>query len=164
MKLLSRFIATLLSFNLILGYTTASASTNERPELGNFVYTYSSCNAEPVEVHVLRVGNKDKKEFLVQILGVDHALNGKAKIYTVEDLNTSKLKFRFVNRNGKTLESALSFDGGDDSARLYIRRYTGLYTPTGKLPENIDSQLCLRGTQLDRLQFYRRYEKQQTNK
>lgn len=137
------------------------ASANTRPELGNLVYTYTSCNADPIKVNVLRVGEKAKKEFLVQILGIDHPLNGKAQIYKVEDIDTSELKFRFVNRKDEKLESALSFNGDDNSSRLYIRRYTGLYTPDGKLPENTEKPLCLSSTGLDRLQFYRRYESQQ---
>lgn len=100
----------------------------------------------------------------MQILGVDHPLNGKAMLHSVEDIDTGKLKFRFVNRTDKTLESALSFDGGDNSASLYIRRYTGLYTPKGKLPDNIDRRLCLTGSRLERLQFYRRYQSQQKKK
>ena len=152
------FYLLITSFFLFVSVITFAS---DRPELGHAVYTYGACNEDPLEVNVLRYGKKTDKTFLVQITGVDHDISGEMLIYRVEELESTKLKYRFVNRKDDTLMSSLLFNGGDSRVDLYIRRYAGLYTPTGRLPENYSRSLCLIDTTLDPLQFHRRLEQQE---
>ena len=157
----SYFFSGLLSCLVLL---SQPAFAKERPELGNLVYTYQACSNDPTKVSVLRIGPKSNKEFLVQIEGVDHKLNGKALIYKAKDLQPNQLKFSFLNKVNDKIVSSLLFNGSDQQARLYIKGYTGLYTPSGKLPEDISRNLCLDNTSRSNQQFYRLYELQQEDK
>jgi len=151
-----------IALAIMMSVLMQNVIADERPELGNMVYTYGSCHVSPARAHVLRYGPKSDNAFLVQILGIDHPLNGKMIVYKAKELQAEKLQYSLLNeQNGKVM-SSLIFDGDDKHPRLYIRRYAGLYTPSGRLPENNTRRLCLKSDSLDRDQYYRRYEKQQT--
>lgn len=152
---------------LLIGLSaTLSAFTfaaQERPDLGKIVYNYEGCNA-PIEVAVMRVGEKSAKDFLVRISGVDTDLNGQAILYKAEDIDSASLKYRIVNKTDGATQSMLYFEGSDRQTKLYIPGYAGLYTPEGKLPKDLSYKLCFSHGSYDQHELYRLYEVQSSRK
>lgn len=144
-------------------FSALTFAAQERPDLGRVVYNYEGCGS-PISVSVMRVGEKSAKDFLVRISGVDTELNDQAMLYKAEDIDTASLKYRIVNKADGATQSMLYFDGSDRHTKLYIPGYAGLYTPEGKLPKDMNYELCFSHGSYDQHEFYRLYEVQNSKK
>lgn len=91
----------LLFLALALAIMPASYG-QQRPEMGRYTSAYSSASGQ--HVWVTRFGAKEQQEALVQIVGIDHPLDGRVLRASVQPGDQDRMTKYFSTVNGTKIE------------------------------------------------------------
>lgn len=93
---------TMLLLTLALAIMPASHAQQQRTEMGRYTSAFSSASGQ--QVWVTRYGPKEQQEALVQIVGIDHPLDGKVLRANMQPGDQDRMTKYFTTVNGAKIE------------------------------------------------------------